>query len=296
MNWPSVSLIIASYQRPQQLVECLANLEMLDYPRERLEIIVIDDGSTPPYAPLLQDLSERLPLLMLRQKNGGPSVARNAGASHSSGELLAFTDDDCYPRPDWLKILVVRQQQVPEAMIGGYTMNGLVENPYASASQRLIDILYAHYNADPQQARFFTGNNMLMRRVDFEAVGGFSPLFRQAAAEDRNICARWLASGRPLIYVPEAQILHRHNLNLRKFWRQHMLYARGAIRFQRSLTVEELPRRFEVGLHLLILRHILQESMRNPRLAALLSLTQMATVYGLLSGLLMEAWQPGQVS
>ena len=48
MNWPSVSLIIASYQRPQQLVECLANLEMLDYPRERLEIIVIDDGSTPP--------------------------------------------------------------------------------------------------------------------------------------------------------------------------------------------------------------------------------------------------------
>ena len=294
MNWPSVSLIIASYRRPQQLVECLANLETLDYPRERLEIVVIDDGSTPPYAPLLHEWNERLPLLTLRQTNGGPSVARNFGVSRSSGELLAFTDDDCSPGPDWLKILVARQQQTPEAMVGGYTRNGLVDNPYASASQRLIDILYAHYNANPQQARFFTGNNMLMRRVDFEAVGGFSPLFRQAAAEDRNICARWLASGRTMIYVPEAQIIHRHLLTLRSFWRQHMLYARGAIRFQRSLTVEELPRRFEVGLHLLILRHMLQESVRNPRLAALLSLTQVATLYGLLSGLLMEIWHPGQ--
>lgn len=296
MNWPSVSLIIASYQRPQQLLECLANLETLDYPRERLEIVVIDDGSTPPYAPLLVGWDERLPLRTVRQTNGGPSVARNYGVARSSGELLAFTDDDCLPRLDWLKRLVARQQQTPEAMVGGCTINGLVDNPYASASQRLIDILYAHYNADPQQARFFTGNNMLMRRAGFEAVGGFSPLFRQAAAEDRNICARWLASGRPMIYVPEAQIIHRHNLNLRRFWRQHVAYARGAIRFQRSLTVEELPRKFEAELHLLILRHMLQESVRNPRLAALLSLTQIATVYGLLSGLLLEMRYPGQVA
>ena len=96
---------------------------------------------------------------MLVQPHGGPARARNLGARAARGRLLAFTDDDCRPEPGWLAALEAALAARPGAMVGGRVTNLLADNPFAEASQLVTDIVYAHYNAGPGDARFVASNN-----------------------------------------------------------------------------------------------------------------------------------------
>ncbi len=213
---------------------CLASLTRLEYSFERLEIIVVDDGSLQPLDGVVQVWQDRLPVRLVRQHNTGPAAARNGGVSHARGELLAFTDDDCAPQPGWLRAMSKQLAQSPKTLVGGRTVNALRHNPYASASQLLIDYLYEQWNDRAGQARFFASNNMAMHTDEFRALGGFDVNYIRAASEDREFCERWSAAGGALSYVPEAVILHSHDLTFGSLWRQHFTYGQGAWQFYQS--------------------------------------------------------------
>ncbi|NJN16606.1 MAG: glycosyltransferase [Oscillochloris sp.] len=232
---PLVSVVIPTYNRPQPLAACLQALAAQDYPRDRYEVIVVDDGSPQSPAPLFAALPEMTVRLIVQQRRG-PAAARNAGAAVAHGRILAFTDDDCRPHPDWLRALSLRSASAPNALVGGAIRNALPDNPYADASQILVGYIYDYYNR-PQGARFFTSNNIAMPREQFLAIGGFDAGYPRAAAEDRDFCDRWLDAGYPLLYAPEARIDHAHALDLRRFWRQHFNYGRGAYHFHRGRAV-----------------------------------------------------------
>jgi GT2 family glycosyltransferase len=104
-------------------------------------------------------------------------------------------------------------------------------NRWSAASQRVIDLVYAYYNADPDHARFLTTNNLAVPTEAFREVGGFDESFR--TAEDRDFCRRWLARGLEITYAREALVQHTHPLTLAAFLRQHFDYGRGAFRFHR---------------------------------------------------------------
>lgn len=248
------SIIVPTYNRPDRLRQCLEALAHLAYARDRFEVIVVDDGSTMPLEPLIEAVRPRLDVTLLRQANAGPASARNAGAARSRGTFLAFTDDDCMPQPGWLTAFARRLAEHPDHMVGGRTVNALTGNPFAAASQRLIDYLYTYYDAAAGRAAFFTSNNMALPKARFESLGGFDTTFPRAAGEDRALCDRWLHAGYEMTYAPEAEVLHAHNLNGRTFWRQHFNYGRAAYTFhqqrmqrgQRRLTPE--PLRFYTDL------------------------------------------------
>ena len=111
---PTFSIIIPTYQRPTQLAVCLRSLTGLNYPRERFEVIVVDDGSTTPLDAVVASVRDSLNVMLTRQDNGGPAAARNTGAARARGTFLAFTDDDCTPTPDWLHTLGARFAMTPE--------------------------------------------------------------------------------------------------------------------------------------------------------------------------------------
>ena len=100
---PSFSIIIPTYRRPDALRVCVQALCELDYPRSGLEVIIVDDGGMVPLQPLLEPFAERLRMKILWQPNAGPAAARNFGALQATGDLLAFTDDDCTPASSWLR-------------------------------------------------------------------------------------------------------------------------------------------------------------------------------------------------
>jgi glycosyltransferase involved in cell wall biosynthesis/GT2 family glycosyltransferase len=228
---PFCSVIVPTHRRPDQLAACLQALEHLDY--HAFEVIVVDDGGGVPLEPVVERFRARVDVkLVARAERGGPAATRNTGAEAAQGELLAFTDDDCRPAPSWLRLLAARYREEPASAFGGHTVNALVDNPFAGTSQLVIDVGYAHVNAGPETATFFTTNNLAVPAAGFRALGGFDAAFR--TAEDRDFCARWVADGRRLAYVPDAIVHHAHDLTLADFCRQHFAYGRGAFRYHRE--------------------------------------------------------------
>jgi GT2 family glycosyltransferase len=214
------------------LAVCLESLALQNYPRDRFEVIVVDDASSLRLDLVVAAFRERLSLTLLKQSRGaGPSVARNRGAASAQGEFLAFTDDDCAPAPDWLQQLGARFISTPGHVIGGRVINALTENPYSTASHVILDVIYDYY--DPQQGRahFFPTSNFALPADRFREMGGFNENWPLAAAEDREFCYRWLQRGFLMTYAPEASVYHRHHLTLNSYCALHFRYGRGAYHY-----------------------------------------------------------------
>lgn len=268
--------------RPERLRTCLTALRELDYPQQLLEVVVVDDSGDGSISRVVAPFQQDLTVNLVVQPPAGPAAARNRGVTHASGECVAFTDDDCEPASDWLRRLADGLAASPSAAVGGHTLNALTENVQSTASQLLIDYIYSYYNANPAGAKFFTSNNFALRANDFREVGGFDTRFPLAAAEDRDFCDRWLASGRSLRYVPDAIVRHSHSLTLRSFARQHFNYGRGALQFHTSRAARNRApvKREPLTFYLNLLKAPWKQPNRSVRLSALLFLSQFANAAG----------------
>lgn len=289
---PSFSIVIPTYARPDRLALCLQALAQLDYPREHFEIILVDDGSPSPPTDLINAWKQQLPLKFLVQAHGGPALARNLGAAEAHSAYLAFTDDDCAPESNWLTVFAQQLSNFPECALGGQIINALPNNPYSSVSQDLVTYLYSRFNHDPEQARFFTSNNLVVPVEAFRALGGFDSNFKFAAGEDRDFCDRWLGSGHGLRYVAQAVVRHSHQLTLTSFWRQHFNYGRGGYHFhkykaKRRATASRFESwRFYLDLLMQPLKSAPNRQQPRLRLGLLTVLSQVAN----LAGYFHESW------
>lgn len=292
MAEPFISVVVPTYRRPAKLAACLRALARLDYPRARFEVIVVDDGSAAPPEEAMAALDRDVSACLLAVEHGGPAAARNAGAARAKGELLAFTDDDCMPAPGWLRALAERFGSAGDAMLGGRTVNALSDNPYSTTTQLVVEYVSRQYDPAAGGPEFFASNNLAVPAETFRAVGGFDASFPLAAAEDRELCARWRRGGGRLVYVPEALVLHAHHLTLRRFCRQHFNYGRGRsqlgsrVAWQQASPMSSFaPPAFYLKL-LACARRAPQGTCRAS-ITALLALSQVATA----AGFLHERWR-----
>jgi len=275
------SVIVPTFERPRQLAGCLRALARLRYPREAYEVIVVDDGGTTPLSPVLDEARGDVQVRLLRRENGGPAAARNTGLAIARGRYVAFTDDDCQPEPDWLAAFEQRLRGDGAALVGGRTVNALVDDPFASTSQLIVDMILDHHNRDPDNAYFFPSNNLVLPREGVVALGGFAAGFR--TSEDRDLCDRWGLLGRRLRYAKDAVVRHAHAMDLPSFWRQHVGYGRGAWRFLRAHQRRAGGSTIDTAFY----RRVLSQSLRRltgqrqpARVAVLLALWQVANTAG----------------
>ncbi|HZR84534.1 MAG TPA: glycosyltransferase [Candidatus Binatia bacterium] len=271
---PAFSIIIPTYDRPVELARCLASLATLVCPRRGFEVIVVDDGGSMAAADVAAPFRSALDLTVLRVAHSGAARARNVGAEHARGGYLAFTDDDCMTDVGWLLALESRAKEAPGSLIGGRTLNALPANACSALSHLVLENVYAHYNRDPDDARFFASNNLAAPTEDFRDLGGFDPAFR--TAEDRDLCDRWRERGRRLVYAADAVVHHAHDLTIAGLWRQHFGYGRGAYRFH---SVRGRWARFRIDRRFyrdLLLRPYARERGRRATLLVLLLVLQQA--------------------
>lgn len=287
------SIVVPTHRRPAALARCLGALQSLDHPKDRYEVIVVRDGGDDEDKadegddePRRRPLSRGPRIVWLAQAHAGPAAARNHGASRASFEHLAFTDDDCEPRPDWLTRLAARLAKAPGAVVGGRTVNALGDNSCSAASQLVVDHLVEHGRR--RGTPFLPSSNLAMTRDTFAAVAGFDPAFALAGGEDRDFCHRCDDAGIPLVYAPEAVIDHRHGLSLLEFLGQHFRYGRGALRYRLARARGSGGMRFEnVRFYLDLLRTPWSarsgaDVRRRVAVAALLLVSQGATAAGVL--------------
>ncbi len=285
MTTPLFSVVIPTFARPAALRGCLTALAETGG-RVPFEVLVVDDGSPQPVRDLVGDTPRLCDVRWLRQANRGPGPARNAGASAARGRYLAFTDDDCRPRPGWLDAFARVLIDDERRLVGGPVENALTDNVYAEASQHIARFVY-DYNARLGAAEpFFTSNNMAMSAARFQALGGFTTRIPSGTAEDKELCDRWRANGLPLVRVPDAVVDHAHDLTFARFVRQHFNYGRGilAFRFLRRSRGGNSIVPEPAAFYLELLRSAWSDHASAPRgrLAALVLLSQTATAAGAL--------------
>jgi GT2 family glycosyltransferase len=284
---PFFSIVIPTYNRPNQLTACLRAITRLNYSRERMEVIVVDDGGELSLESVIARFRKGLDLTLITQLNTGPAAARNKGAAQAKGDFLVFIDDDCKPAPSWIETLSIRFSAATDVAIGGRTLNTLPDNPYSTTTHVLIKYLYTHFNRNPEQSLFVTSNNLALPAGQFHELGGFNTGFLLAGGEDREFCDHWLYHGYQLIYAPEVIVYHTHKLTFRSFCKQHFNYGRGAYHFHRLRAQRsERPIRMEsLEFYLDLLRYPLSQSSsrRMLLLAILMVIAQVANTVGFFS-------------
>lgn len=194
---PTVSVVCATFRRPEALARLLAALATSDL-AEPFEVIVSDDGSGDLAQTRAMVAASSLDIRLLEHTvNRGPAAARNDGWRAARADVIAFTDDDCQPSPGWLRAGL-------EAMAAGdVVVVGRVSPDPAQAGQ---DGPWSR-SLSVQDARFMQTANAFYRRADLEAVGGFDVALRHGG-EDTDLGMRVLALGRRAVFAPQALVLH----------------------------------------------------------------------------------------
>ena len=162
-------------------------------------------------------------------------------------------------------------------------MNAYPDSMFAETSQRLADFVSSYFDGGAT-GRFFTSNNIAVSRAGFLAAGGFDTRFPFSAGEDRELCDRWSAQGRPSITVPDAIVRHAHRLSARRFLRQHFTYGRGAVAFRRVRAETGRPVRIDPAFYTRSMAYALRDGgiVRGGARATLTALAHAAYAAGLL--------------
>lgn len=286
MHVPIVSVVIPTFRRSRRVLECLESLRCQDF-AEAWEIVVVDDGSPEPVQQLLAEGDAGPTIRVIRQPNGGPAAARNRGVGEARGRFVVFTDDDCLPAPDWLGAIVDELSDRDDALVGGTTFNGLPDDFFAMMNHLILDLVYEHFNADPDAAYFLASSNIACSRTRFLDVGGFDTSFPRPGGEDRDFCDRWRMRGWPLVVRPTARVEHRHAQSLKRFVDLHVRYGRGAYLYrERRRSRGSGTMRDDIGFHCSLPRRVRTRLRRVPgmlqrlKIIAALALWQAANAAG----------------
>lgn len=200
-----VSVVVPTYRRPQLLARCLEALAEQTLSADAYEVIVVDNAGCSETRRTVEadgrECEETGPRVryLAETARPGPAAARNRGWRAALGEMIAFTDDDCVPQPQWLA-----------AGLAGFANGelGVMGKTVVPVSPNPTD--YERNLARLSEGHFITAN-CFYRREALEAAGGFDERFTEAWREDSDLfftIEKASAEDRLFSYAPEAVVCH----------------------------------------------------------------------------------------
>lgn len=215
---PKVSVVVATYNGARTLYNCLDSLQRLNFPD--YEVILVDDGSTDSTPEIVKKFPS---VRYLRQENLGLSSARNAGIAAATGNIIAFTDDDCRADEDWLYYLVGDLLRNDFAGIGGH--NFLPPDDSCVAAAVLVSPGGpAHVMLTDREAEHVPGCNMAFYKWALDEIGGFDPVFRKAG-DDVDVCWRLQQRGWKIGFSHAGFVWHYRRSTVKAYLKQQSGYG-----------------------------------------------------------------------
>ncbi len=234
-----VSIVIVNYKGTDDTLACLEGLGKLDWPKEFLEIIVVDNASGDGGDKLISQKFPNVKVLALKE-NTGFAGGCNRGAKEATGTYVAFLNNDARPDPGWLFHGVAALEADLEV--------GCVASKVLDWEGNAIDFVdaalsfYGHgfklhagspdssAHDDAKDILFASGAAMIMRTETFRKVGGFDERYFMFF-EDVDLGWRLWLLGHKVRYVPDSLVFHRHHGTMARFaaWREHYLLERNAL-------------------------------------------------------------------
>lgn len=203
---PTVSVVVATYNRPAELERLLDGLAEQDHPPD--EVIVVDDGSTPAAAPKFPDgVEDRW--VIVRQDNAGAATARDTGIRRSSGAVIVICDDDMIVTPRFVASHVERHEAGYEVVQARFDEIESDDRPLYNQFVYQQQLAYFAACAEDDAAivpeRMSTGN-VSFRRDRYIESGGFDTSLRRR--EDSELGLRLAATGARFGFTNEPTAVH----------------------------------------------------------------------------------------
>jgi glycosyltransferase involved in cell wall biosynthesis len=248
-----VSVIVPARNARDDVRRLCDALRLQTIPADAFELLIVDDGSTDETGAVIS--AEPLARLISLPKGMGPYPARNVAAAQASGDVLAFTDADVVPAPDWLERGLKAFEVTDVDLIAGGIRIPLAKRPSA------VSMVDAARHLDQERyvaLGYGVTANMWVRKAVFEELGGFNE--RILSGGDGEFGRRARDAGKRLVYVPDARVDHppreapaeliRKGFRIGVGGSQQSLYAAGdRARPPWQWPRIYLPRRRLEGLH-----------------------------------------------
>ncbi len=207
-----ISLIICTRDRSQKLARCLESIRHITFDRS-WELILVDNGSTDQTAAVISEFIETADIraIYLFEPRGGKSTGLNVALETASGQILAFTDDDCYPAPDFLSQVWSAFEDPSVGYIGGRIMLHDPDDYPITINESMTPVAFPGKSF--VCGGCIQGANMAFRQRVLLDIGGFDPLFGPGTlfiSEEIEAVGRASAMGWKGEYHPEVVVRHHH--------------------------------------------------------------------------------------
>ncbi len=216
---PTVTVIVLNWNGREYLSDCFDSLVALDYPKDRLELMLVDNGSTDESVAFIRQRYPRVTIVETG-RNLGFAGGNNAGARVAAGQYVAFLNTDAHVYPDWLTRLIEAVQSAPDVVcVGSRMMNltgdrvefgGSSINFYGYGYQEGYDRANVQDYAGTRPVIFACGGAFLIRRDVYLDSGGLDEDYF-LYYEDVDLGWRLWVMGYKVLYVGSAVALHKHH-------------------------------------------------------------------------------------
>ncbi|MEB3231737.1 MAG: glycosyltransferase [Leptolyngbyaceae bacterium] len=234
---PFISVVIPIYNGEADLPDLMACLWRQTYPVDRVEYLLVDNNSGDRTYSLLQDYAQQAkdkgislrPLQALAIQSS--YAARNVGIKQAQGDIIAFTDADCRPEPQWLRelvrpFLIDHPLEAPPIGIVAGEVAALPSNNWLETFADRQETLSQKHTLAHAFRPYGQTANLAVRRGIFGQTGLFRPYLTTGG--DADLCWRILATGDWRIEFAEAAIVkHRHRSTLTELKKQWQRYGRS---------------------------------------------------------------------
>ncbi len=221
MKDPEISVLLCTHNRRAQVLRTCEALARQAYPAEAFEVVVIDNASTDDTAAQVQAYATRAPMAIryLYEPQIGKVFALNAGLAAAKGRVLAFLDDDCEPRPEWLAQLVQGFEQDGVGVVGGPAYSHFPEEVEQDPERRFLahkflgDFTLGETRRELHGWESPLGCNMAVLAEAAQKAGGFSATLGpkgnvKGAYEESDFAWRVRRAGYRLWWEPQAAVDH----------------------------------------------------------------------------------------
>lgn len=226
---PSVSIIVPCWNEENTILKTVFSLLKLDYPREKLSIIVVDDGSTDKTWNVLQRFNRNKQITLLKKENGGKHTAVNLGISVSKSDLVGCLDADSFVHPQALKRIANR---FSDSSVMAVTPSMKINNPqnYLELIQKVeyvigifIRKIFSHLNA----LYITPGPFSIFRREVFAMIGEYKKAHN---TEDLEMALRMQKNRMRIDNAHDAYVFTTAPNTLRKLYKQRVRWTYGFLK------------------------------------------------------------------
>jgi len=222
-DFPRVSIVIPAYNAQETIGQCLQSIKELNYPADKIETIVVDNGSTDSTF----TIAEQYHVNILSEPDLHVGALRNKGAQIANCEALAFTDSDCLVSKDWLDTAIRYLSMRGKSNISKSSSIGIVTGRISIPKKSTwVERAWAMNRGRRQNDKLIgwaSSMNMVIKKRIFEEVGGFSD--ELITCEDVDLSSKVINTGDSILYTEKMQITHLGeaktfvSLYRKEFWR-----------------------------------------------------------------------------